>query len=76
MRQKKQQHSGMQSGKVRTMSSSRSSDRPSMTPMGGREFGNVDEPMQAELASGNEGLAEPVGSSQQTRSKRRAKKAA
>ena len=76
MRQKKQQHSGMQSGKVRSMSSSSSSGRQSTSQMGGREFGNVDEPMQAELASGNEGLAESAGSSHQTRSKRRAKKAA
>jgi hypothetical protein len=29
---------------------------------GGREFGNVIEPMQAQMASGNQGLAGDVGS--------------
>lgn len=77
MRHKKQ-HTGMQSGKVRSMSSGRSSSSQGKArqEMGGREFGSEFEPMQAEMASGNEGLAETPRSSQQTRSHRRMKKAA
>ncbi|HKO11955.1 MAG TPA: hypothetical protein VJV22_08305 [Acidobacteriaceae bacterium] len=77
MRHKKQ-HAGMQGGKARSMSSSRNSrsQGTAQRDMGGREFGSEFEPMQAEMASGNEGLAETSRSSQQTRGNRRMKKAA
>jgi hypothetical protein len=72
----KKQHSGMQS-KVRAMSSKGSSGQSANeSSMGGREFGNVIEPMQAQMASGNDGLAADSGSSPQKPSKRRMKKAA
>lgn len=46
--------------------------------IGGREFGQVVEPMQAEMASGNDGLAEQSGSPKQNpaSSTRRTKRAA
>lgn len=40
--------------------------------MGGREFGQVIEPMQAQMASGNEGLAEASGEREQPKRKRKA----
>lgn len=45
---------------------------------GGRELGHITEPMQAEMASGNEGLAESPGSQEQNRNRsmRRMKRAA
>lgn len=40
----------------------------SENPSGGREFGQVIEPMQAQMASGNEGLADTSGSKRSSRS--------
>lgn len=59
----------------KTQSRKRESESPSM---GGREFGQVIEPMQAQMASGNEGLAETSDSAdkKQSRSLRRMNKAA
>lgn len=77
MRHKKQ-HTGMQSGKVHSMSRGHhsSSQGKARQEMGGREFGSESEPMQAEMASGNEGLAETPKSSQQSGNKRRMRNAA
>ena len=77
MRHKKQ-HAGMQGGKARSMSRKGSSGQSTnQSSMGGREFGNVIEPMQAQMASGNDGLADS-GSPEQSRSRsmRRTKRAA
>jgi hypothetical protein len=38
---------------------------------GGREFGQVIEPMQAQMASGNEGLADSSGQKQSAAGKKR-----
>jgi hypothetical protein len=77
MRHKKQ-HTGMQSRKLRSMSSGRNSSNPGKArqEMGGREFGSEPEPLQAEMASGNEGLAEMPRSSRQTGKNRRIRNAA
>lgn len=77
MRHRKQ-HTGMQSGKVRSMSSGRNSSNPGKArqEMGGRELGSEPEPLQAEMASGNEGLAETPRSSRQTGRNRRMRNAA
>lgn len=40
----------------------------SQNKTGGREFGNVIEPMQAQMASGNRGLADDAGGKRKTRS--------
>ena len=44
--------------------------------MGGREFGNVIEPTQAQMASGNKGLAEDSGRQPQMSKAPRKKKGA
>lgn len=66
MGHKKQHQSQTGKGNVSQMSSKRRSGKRNMA---GREFGNLVEPMQAEMASGNEGLAESSGSPRQSRGK-------
>ena len=44
--------------------------------IGGREFGQVIEPMQAQMASGNDGLADNSEQPEQSRRTRRTKRAA
>jgi len=39
--------------------------------VGGREFGNVVEPMQAQMASGNQGLTEDFGTKQTAHGRKR-----
>lgn len=52
--------SGMQ-GKGSTTSREPKNRQGSQSGMGGREFGQVIEPTQAQMASGNKGLAEDFG---------------
>lgn len=44
--------------------------------VGGREFGNVIEPMQAQMASGNKGLTDDSGKQPPTKKPMRKKKVA
>lgn len=58
------------------VSHSRKPQRSVSQSLGGREFGEVVEPMQAQMASGNEGLAETSPGVNPTRTTRRTKRAA
>ncbi|HEV2276883.1 MAG TPA: hypothetical protein VGS02_01830 [Acidobacteriaceae bacterium] len=58
------------------VSNSRKPQRSESQSLGGREFGEVVEPMQAQMASGNEGLAETSPGVNPARTTRRTKRAA
>ena len=53
----------MQQKKNSPKTSSTKADSKTKPQVGGREFGNVIEPLQAQMASGNKGLAADFGSS-------------
>ena len=69
---------GKSTKKRPAVSNSRKPQPSESQSLGGREFGEVVEPMQAQMASGNEGLTEQSVSPEQNpaRTTRRTKRAA
>lgn len=64
-------------GRPMKMHSRNRQNSQSQSSSGGREMGHLSEPMQAEMASGNEGLAESSSQEQnRNRGMRRMKRAA